>query len=315
MQNKNIKILIAIIIFFSVVSISKNRVVATKSIYTTNHTSINNKSNNYGLSKDVPKSHTLLGNKQSNTKENILKQTNLDNLEKKIKILLGDNIDKFGMVYYDINSKKFIEINPDKQFVAASTIKVPINMLMYDMIQDEKLDIKEKIAYQDVDFEDGAGILQGMDLSKPIAIKTLSDYSIIYSDNIAINMILRKIGNQNKYDYIEKIVGHPIAHKENNITSKDYFKILERLYLNPDENKYYSSMIETMEKTKCNDRIDKYIPHQIVAHKIGDYASCVNDTAIIYKDNPYILVVFTKELPQAKEIIAKVSKMIYDAQE
>ena len=161
MQNKNIKILIAIIIFFSVVSISKNRVVATKSIYTTNHTSINNKSNNYGLSKDVPKSHTLLGNKQSNTKENILKQTNLDNLEKKIKILLGDNIDKFGMVYYDINSKKFIEINPDKQFVAASTIKVPINMLMYDMIQDEKLDIKEKIAYQDVDFEDGAGILQG----------------------------------------------------------------------------------------------------------------------------------------------------------
>ena len=315
MQYKDVKTLIVIMILFSIMSIGKHPIVARGSIYTTNSIHINNKSNNYGLSKGVPKSHTLLGNKQIDKKENKQKQAKLDVLGKKIKILLGDDIDKFGMVYYDINSKKYIEINSNEEFVAASTIKVPINMLMYDMIKDKKIDIKEKIAYQKVDFEDGAGILQGMDLSKPIAIKTLSDYSIIYSDNIAINMILRKVGNQNKYEYIEKIVGHPIVHKGNNITSKDYFKILERLYLNPEENEYYSSMIETMERTKYNDRIDKYIPHKIVAHKIGDYASCVNDTAIVYKDNPYILVVFTKELPQAKEVIAKVSKMIYDAQE
>ena len=218
------------------------------------------------------------------------------------------------MVYYDINSKKSIEINADKQFVAASTIKVPINMLMYDMIQDKKIDINEKLKYEECDYEDGAGILQGTDLSKPIAIKTLSDYSIIYSDNIAINMLLRKVGNENRYNYIEKIIGHPTVHKGNNTTPKDSFKILERLYSNPENNKYYSAMIETMKKTEYHDRIDKYIPKEIVAHKIGDFAEYVNDMGIVCKDNPYILVVFTKEIPEANEVIGQVSKMIYDAQ-
>lgn len=314
MKSKNIIALIVIMVFFSILNIGKHQVVASGNIHSVNYISTNNKNNNYGLSNNEYKIDNLIGYKPSKTKDDIQKQAQLDTLEKRIRASLGDNINKFGMVYYDINSEKFIEINSNKQFVAASTIKIPINMLMYDMIQCKKININEKLKYQKEDFEDGAGKLQGMDLSNPIAIKTLSDYSIIYSDNIAINMILRKTGKKNRYIYIEKIVGHHIVHKGNNITSKDYFKILERLYSNPQNNKYYSSMIETMKKTKYNDRIDKYIPHQIVAHKIGDFAPYVNDSGIVYKANPYIIVIFTKEIPEAKEVIAQVSKMIYDAQ-
>ena len=211
--------------------------------------------------KSIADKQSLLEYKQSKIEENFEKQAQLDTLEKEIRTFVGNNINKVGLVYYDINSKKSIEINEDKQFVAASTIKVPINMLMYDMIEDKKIDINEKLIFLECDFEEGAGILQGTDLSKPI-IKTLSDYSIIYSDNIAINMILRKVGNENKYNYIEKIVGHPIVHSGNNTTPKDSFKILEKLYLNLDNNKYYSTMIETMKKTEYHDRIDKYIPKE-----------------------------------------------------
>jgi len=50
-------------------------------------------------------------------------------------------------------------------------------------------------------------------------------------------------------------------------------------------------MIQTMKNTEFHDRIDKYIPREIVAHKIGNYAECVNDMAIVSKKNPYILVV------------------------
>jgi len=269
----------------------------------------NNESNNYGLTERK----YILEYKQRMIKENLQEKTKIDILEKGIRILVGDDINKFGMVYYDINSKETIEINEDKQFVAASTIKVPINMLLYDMVQDKKVNINEKLKYMDVDFENGAGILQKMDLSKPISIKTLSDYSIIYSDNIAINMILRKIDNENKYKYIEKIVGHPIVHEGNNITPNESFKILERLYLNPDNNKYYSGIIETMKKTEYHDRIDKYIPQEIVAHKIGDFGDYVNDTAIVCKENPYILVIFTEGISDANEVIAQVSKLIYDS--
>lgn len=308
--------------FYATFYTSKLPVEVSKSIATVSYISSYNKSNNYGISKDKSETENeellyarLLANKQKKVKENFQKQAQLVDLEKKIRTFLGSNINKVGLVYYDINTKKFIKINEDKQFVAASTIKVPINMLMYDMVQDQKIDINEKLKFQKSDFEEGAGILQGKDLSKPIPIKTLSDYSIKYSDNIAINMILRKVGNENKYNYIEDIVGNPTVHSGNNTTPKDSFKILEKLYLNLEDNKYYTTMIETMKKTEYHDRIDKYIPKEIVAHKIGDYAECVNDIAIVSKENPYILVIFTNELSDANETIAQISKMIYDAQE
>ncbi|MBU3142641.1 serine hydrolase [Clostridium sp. CF012] len=323
MKGKEFFISLTIIMaFFATLSISKQPIVARENIATFDYISTYNKSNNYGISKAISKMDyedlvykQELEHKLSKVAENAVKQAQLDNLEKEIKTFLGENINKVGLVYYDINSKKFIEINQDKQFVAASTIKVPINMLMYDMVQEQKIDINEKLLFKEGDFEEGAGILQETDLSKPIALKTLSDYSIRYSDNIAINMILRKVGNENKYDYIEKIVAHPIVHSGNNTTPKDSFKILEKLYLNLDKNKYYSAMIETMKKTEYHDRIDKYIPKAIVAHKIGDYGECVNDIAIVNKENPYILVVFTQNLTEANEVIAQVSKLVYEAQE
>ena len=256
----------------------------------------------------------LLESKQREIKENFEEKFKLDDLEIKIRSYLGGNVSKLGLIYYDINSKKSIEINADNQYAAASTVKVPINMLMYDMVQEKKIDINEKLKFKEGDFEEGAGILQGEELSKPIALKTLSDYSIRYSDNIAVNMLLRKVGNENRYNFIEKVVGHPIAHEGNNITPRDSFKLLERLYLNPQKNEYYPTLIETMKKTVFHDRIDLYIPRKIVAHKIGDYGEYVNDTGIVFKEKPYILVIFTKNMPDANEVIGQVSKIIYDNQ-
>ncbi|MCB2290012.1 class A beta-lactamase-related serine hydrolase [Clostridium sp. CS001] len=312
--------LVVIMAFFSTLLISRQKVEASGDVPAVSYIFNNNQAKvqepHEADNEDIMYEH-LMEYKQSKIKEKVEEKSKLENLvslEKQIRGYLGDNVNKFGLIYYDINSKKSIEINADNQFSAASTIKVPINMLMYDMIQEKKIDINEKLKYEDVDFEEGAGVLQGSDLSNPIAIKTLSDYSIRYSDNIAINMILRKVGDKNRYNFIESVVGHPIIHEGNNITPRDSFKILERLYLNPKNNEYYATLIETMKKTEFHDRIDKYIPQEVVAHKIGDYAEYVNDIGIVFKKNPYILVVFTKDIPDANEVIGQVSKIIYDNQ-
>ncbi|MGH4118147.1 serine hydrolase [Clostridium sp.] len=329
MEDKDIILLLAIVmVFFATLFISKQQAVASVSVPTI-YTSANIEGTSQREARTAAAKveaqakveakakaeyQKLLVARQSKIDEELKNQRKLDDIEKSIRTFVGEDIKKIGIVYYDINSKKFISINGDKQFVAASTIKVPINMLMYDMIQHKKIDIDEKLKYKKSDFEGGAGMLQGTDLSKPIAIQKLSDYSIRYSDNIAINMLLRKVGNENRYDYLEKITGHSIEHKGNYTTPMESFKILERLYINPDENEYYSGLIETMKKTEYHDRIDKYIPNEIVAHKIGDYDEYVNDMAIVYNDKPYILVVFTKNVVDAHESIAQVSKVIYEAQ-
>ena len=313
--------LLVIMAFFTTLLIGRQKVEARGDISVVSYILSNNKLSTKAIVEDTSQAdfeklmyEHLAEYKQQKIKDNLKEQFKIEDLEKEIRSYLGSNVNKLGLIYYDINSKKSIEINADNQFAAASTVKVPINMLMYDMVQEKKIDINEKLKFQEGDFEEGAGILQGEELNKPIALRTLSDYSIRYSDNIAVNMLLRKVGNENRYNFIEKVVGHPIAHEGNNITPRDSFKLLERLYLNPQNNEYYPTLIEAMKKTVFNDRIDKYIPKETVAHKIGDYGEYVNDIGIVFKENPYIFVIFTKNVPEANEVIGQVSKIIYDNQ-
>ncbi|WP_243428083.1 serine hydrolase [Clostridium rhizosphaerae] len=235
-------------------------------------------------------------------------------LEDQIKSYLGKNIDNVGISYYDINSGKQIIINGDKTFLAGSTVKVQMNMVLYDMFQKGQISSSESLKYTPDCYEEGTGILQGQSLISPIPIQTLSDYSILHSDNIATNMIIKKLGYQNMRNLIDEKLGHATDHSENYITANDETALLKLLYSNPENNPFYSKLITNMKITDFHDRIDLYIPQEIAAHKIGDYSNYVNDVGIVYTENPYILSVYTQGVSNASEVIGHISKMIYDYQ-
>ncbi|MFL0266715.1 serine hydrolase [Candidatus Clostridium radicumherbarum] len=235
-------------------------------------------------------------------------------LESQIKAYLGNNINMVGLSYYDINSGKEIIINGDKTFLAASTVKVQMNMVLDDMIQNGTVSENESLQYTDDSFEEGTGILQSQDLSKPISLSLLSDYSIIYSDNIATNMIIKRINYYNMRNMIDAKLGHATDKSGNFITATDETTLLKQLYENVNNNTYYSKIIDDMKNTEFHDRLDLYLPYNIVAHKVGNYDSYVNDVGIIYTENPYILSIYTNGLDNANEVIAHISKMIYDFQ-
>lgn len=251
---------------------------------------------------------------KTNSTQQVFDEQKRVELENKIKDYLGKNISKVGLSYYDIDNNKEIVINEDKQFLAASTVKVQMNMVLFDMIQSGQVGKYETLKYNSDFYEGGTGILQGQDLSKPLSIKLLSDYSIIYSDNIATNMIMHRMGYNYMRDLIDKKLEHATDHSGNYITASDETKLLKLLYYNHDNNPLYSQLIETMRKTVFHDRIDSYIPHDTVAHKIGNYGSYVNDVGIIFAKHPYILSIYTNNLANANEIIAHISKLIYDYQ-
>lgn len=242
-----------------------------------------------------------------------------EDLEEKINDFWGDDISKIGLVYYDIERGQKIAINEDKIFMAASTSKVQINMIAYDFARYGDLSLEEKMLFLEEDFEEGAGrLLADYQKSKPIPIQVLLDYSIKYSDNIATNMIIRKLGGSNKLRNLANIMaGTNTDTQENYITPEQEFRLLKLLY-NKRNDKYYSHLIELMKNTDFHDRLDKYIPQNIVAHKVGDYSTYVHDVGIIFTEKPYILVVYTNNLPELiykepHERIAKFSKLIYDA--
>jgi len=232
-------------------------------------------------------------------------------IEEKVKQYLGNNISKVGIGYYDIETGKGFSINGDKYFTAASTVKVQMNMVLFDMIKEGKFSIDETVKYLQSDYEGGTGILQGEDKSKPIALQKLSDYSIMYSDNIATNMIIRKIGYAQMKNRFSEKVGHQVPQNDNLVTPNEGLAFLKMLYENKNNNIYYPRLIGIMKSTVFHDRLDKYVPQNIVAHKVGDYGAFVNDVGIVYSNKPYIIAVYTQGLPNANETIANINKIIY----
>lgn len=219
----------------------------------------------------------------------------------------------YGIYYKDLVSNNTYEHNGDKSFLAASTIKVSLVMDIADKIHEGKLSKNGSVRYISSDYEEGCGVLQGntSKLRKPIKYTELMKLAIVYSDNIATHMLLRSAGNLDKY--IENICGEKKKHGGNYITAKQQGLILERLYNNPKKNPMYDDIIKNMKNTVFHDRLDKNIPHEVCAHKIGDYKSCVHDTGIIFTKRPYILTIYTEnKLLSADKTISELSKKIYD---
>lgn len=233
-------------------------------------------------------------------------------LSDRITAFLGSEIDNVGLVYYDLSSDETIKINEDLEFTAASTYKVGLNLLFYYLASQGEIDLNTYISYNSSDYEEGTGILYTYSSIGSYAIQELLDLSIVYSDNIATNMLGRYLGGhavvrQKLYDLLDI----DFSAKGNYITADLEFKILKYIYKHKSDINF-SHLIDILTKTEFHDRLDKYIPQEIVAHKVGSYDSYIHDVGIILDDSPYILVIYTYDLENAEEKIAQISKAIYE---
>ncbi|MBC8060124.1 MAG: serine hydrolase [Clostridiaceae bacterium] len=235
----------------------------------------------------------------------------LQAINDKIKKYLGADYSFVSIDYLDLTSGDTLKINNKVIWHTASTIKVPVVMLIMDMLKAGTLKETDTMYYNaSTDYEVGTGKLQSMNKSKPFNIMLLCEYSIRYSDDIALNMLLRKVGYNTVTAKLKAKMGMQWGSKPNQASTEMMTKLLSILY--KAENPYYLKEIEWLKNTDFHDRLDKYIPKALVAHKIGNYSSCVHDVGIVYAPKPYILSIYTKGLKNGPEKIAQISKMFYE---
>ncbi|MGL4774299.1 MAG: serine hydrolase [Clostridium sp.] len=219
----------------------------------------------------------------------------------------GNN--NYGVYYQDLVAGKVYEFNGTKDFIGASTVKVPLVIGVADLIQAGKLSPDDTVKFIQADYEGGTGILQGSEeLNKPIKISRLIEVTITHSDNIATQMLQRV--STSITTVINTKTGINRKTGGNYINAKQLGILLKILYENKNNNPQYDVIIDHMKKTVFHDRLDKYVPYEIVAHKIGDNGGYAHDTGIIYTDRPYTLTVLTDGI--GSETIAKMNKSVYD---
>ena len=129
----------------------------------------------------------------------------LDKLTDYIDYLLYHDKGQFGLTYYNYTTGDTIQIQDQELYVAASSTKVPMVMYVFHAAKEGLISLDTEIEYMESDFEYGTGIIYKGQFGDKYTVKTLCEYSLLYSDNCAINMLIRTCGERNMVSYMNSL--------------------------------------------------------------------------------------------------------------
>lgn len=247
------------------------------------------------------------------------KEADLDDLKEYIERYFARFDGRYGLTFMDITTGNSFDIDAYDQYIAASTSKLPVNLYLFKLIEEGKLDFDIEMEYLEEDLEYGTGLIIKGEYGDTYTVAQLVEYSLVYSDNCAINMIIRLCGKQDIYSYMMNMgatVNYGFRHRSCPADMALFTKELYDRYT--DNPELYGIMIDYLADTIFNDRINLYLPRDIkVSHKIGNYIkeNVYNDVGIVFSSSPYIVSFMsgqTNDNLEALDVIAKTSLMIYN---
>ena len=243
---------------------------------------------------------------------------NLDPLKAEITNYLQNYKGEYGVYYYDLTNGQEFGINDEDEYDSASCEKIPINLYLYNKIKSGAVDPNGTLTYLQEDYEDGTGSIQYDQVGTQYSIADFSRLSIVVSDNVATNMLIRYLGMQNIKNYMRQVGGQVVVDNQNVSSPRDMGLYMKLVYEFCENNGTLGNdlMDDFLSVQLYNDRLPALLPKSVkVAHKIGNEVGVINDIGIVFADRPYIVAVMSKGVneEEAPTVIANISKMIYDS--
>jgi beta-lactamase class A len=267
-----------------------------------------------------------------------------NNLEKKIEELIrASGAETVAVAYYDLGTGRELLINPDENFHAASTMKVPVMMEIFRQAAAGKLSLDARIPIKN-DFtsivdgshysltadSDSESSLYGR-VGQTETIRELMRLMITVSSNFAANLLIERVTPERVMDLMHSIGAKNIRvlrgvedgkafekGLNNTTTARDLMIILRRIAERRAVSERASDeMIKIMLDQKFNEGIPAGLPNDVrVSHKTGSITKINHDAAIVYPPNrkPYVLVVLTRGIEDEKrahKLIADISRVVY----
>lgn len=131
-----------------------------------------------------------------------------------------------------MTSDRGFGINENELFLAASTMKVPINVYTYDIVNKKGLSLSRIMNYNKNNFEEGTGVIQFDKFGSIYSLKDILRLSITESDNVATNMLYGLLGWYGGYYLLDQLHDYYgiSSTKGNYISPKEALKMLIRVY-------------------------------------------------------------------------------------
>ena len=139
----------------------------------------------------------------------------------------------FAFTYKDIFTGFTVSYNENGAVFAASTVKAPVNIYLYEMAAEGKVNLNDELTYTRSYYNNGTGVLKNEPFDTTYTIRTLSEYAIRNSDNAAHNMLMDKYGRTNMLSFWKEKGTNAIFTNNNNwgvTNGHDALIYMEELY-------------------------------------------------------------------------------------
>lgn len=221
----------------------------------------------------------------------------------------------YGLSVIDLKSGYNFGVYQSETFTAASLIKLPVMIMLYQLAEDGKLDLEKKYVLKTEDKLGGSGSLFSKPAGYEITYRNLLRLMAQQSDNTAFNVGRKMLGDSAINLFCRKL-GMEVTKVETNVTSpRDIAVFFQELWNgNLINNQHRSEMLTNLTATSYENWLTSGIPSQIqVAHKYGREIHTVNDAGIVFTEDPYVVVILTKGVVegQADEVFPQLSRMVY----
>ena len=261
--------------------------------------------------------------------------TNMPTVESIIKSQRGKQI---AVAFYDLRDGHTLMLDEHESFHAASTMKVPVMMAVFDAVDRGELRLDQPVRvhneftsiYDDTKFscdpnDDSDAEVYGW-IGREMPLETLVRHMIDRSSNLATNNVIELVGAPRVMSIMNRIGADEVHvlrgvedqkafdHGMNNTTSALGLVMVYRAIL---RSPHATPMLDILSAQEFNTGIPAGLPPGTrVAHKTGSLTSYAHDSGIVYRPDgsAYILVVLTRgyaKTETANKVIAKISRAVY----
>lgn len=234
-----------------------------------------------------------------------------------------------GLDVVDLQSGFHAGFNAGKSMPAASTIKLPVMVAVFEELSSGAFDLNRRITLEAQDKDYGSGDLCEAPVGTTYSVSDLLDKMIDVSDNTATNMLIRVVGRRTINGQMSdlgllrtRLLGD-VRTEAWSVRSAlrtspgDLAHLLTLMAKGELIDRWSSNeMIAILEADQINTLLPQPLPPDIpIAHKTGSFFDTLNDAGIVYAGNsPYVIAVMTTALPSqdlGRAFIHKISRLTY----
>lgn len=222
--------------------------------------------------------------------------------------------DHVAIELYNFKNKEHFALNENKYFTAASTYKLPLAVIYYDMLRKGSVKNDYSIKLKDSEVIEPYGI-GACAVGCNINVHDLLNPMIISSDNTAAHVLFDALGGFTHYKELVceniNIAKDPAYIAEGNlICSRILTAFAKKIYENQAD---YEALLCNMQKAEPVHYLNLLPPmHNVMVQKYGSYAEALNSVGLQLKGpEQYSLVVLTNLGGAGEQILGEISALTY----